>query len=452
MSSTRLNPALCAAALLAVAAGSIAAQAAPTVALGKTTAKSKYTLGYLFSIQELADGRVVASDTKENIFRLVNLSTGEVGSVGKQGDDADSYRSATLVLRLPGDSLALFDPAGRKLVHVTPQGEVARMVPLPTMSNGRRIGTPLAMDQNGSIYFTVPERFDTVTRQSTGIGGLTRIGMGADADEPQMTYRARRADQVALKGRMPYIFKDGIAVRSDGLMARVVSDSYQVVWGRNGKEVGRTGPIPYTPIALTKEEVQATKDSANAFMKQMLAGGGRGGPGGATSFGSSGGMAGASMGGGGERIIVMGGGGGGAPMMVGGAGGSVGQMITREIGAASSDSARRAGGGNTTVMNGANINPADLPWGDFPDVKPPIPSQGTVAMFDATGNLWVARTGKVGDPVPHYDVIAEGKGLIGHVDLPKGTRLLGFGRNAVYLARNDEGSDWLERYAMPKLQ
>jgi hypothetical protein len=37
------------------------------------------------------------------------------------------------------------------------------------------------------------------------------------------------------------------------------------------------------------------------------------------------------------------------------------------------------------------------------------------------------------------------------VNLPVGTRLLGFGKNTVYLARNDEGSDWLERYAMPKM-
>lgn len=453
MSLTRLGPVLCASALLTIAAGSLVAQASP-VNLGKSTAKSKYTLGNLFSLQELPDGRVIASDTKEGVFRLVNLANGEVGIVGKQGEDAESYRAASLVIKLPGDSLGLYDPFGRKLLHVTPQGEVSRFVPLPTMSNNRRIGTPIAMDQNGSIYFTVGERYDTVTKTLSGIGGLTRLGVGADADEPQMTYRARRADQVALKGRMPYVFKDGIAVRSDGLMARVVSDSYQVVWGRNGKEIGRTGPIPYTPILLTKDEVQATKDSVNNAFKTNMAGGGPG----ATSFGGGrggGGMAmpAGAMGGGGERtIVIMGGGGGGAPVMVSGAGGmSVGGMITREITAASGDSTRRANGGNTMVMNGAITNPADIPWGEFPEAKPPIPSFGTVAMFDGSGNLWVARNGKVGDATPHYDVIAEGKGLVGRVDLPKGTRLLGFGKNAVYLARNEEGSDWLERYAMPKM-
>jgi len=445
MLRTRLATALCAAAMLGTLAGSAIAQNVPSVNLGKPSAKSKYTLGNLFSMQELPDGRVIASDTKEMVFRVVDLAKGDVAVVGKQGDDADSYRMASVVMKLPGDSLALFDPAGRKLLHVTPAGTVDRFVPLPSMSNNKRIGTPIAMDQHGSLYFTIPEKFDTVTKALSGSAGLTRLGEGADADEPQLTYRTRRADQTALKGRMPYVFRDAIAVRSDGLMARVVSDTYQVIWGRNAKEVGRTGPIPYTPIALTKEEVQATKDSANEMMKTMMANAGRGGT---STFSSGGASPAMAVGGaGGERTVVMmgGGGGGGAPVMMGGGGGG---MVIRELSAASA----AGGAGGNQVMTTGSINPADLPWGDFPEAKPPIPATGNAAVFDASGNLWIARTSKVGDAVPHYDVVAEGKGLIGRVNLPTGTRLLGFGKGVVYLARTDEGSDWLERYAMPKLQ
>ncbi|MES1259598.1 MAG: hypothetical protein ABUL71_03315, partial [Gemmatimonadota bacterium] len=253
--------------MLGTLAGSAIAQNVPSVNLGKPSAKSKYTLGSLFSMQELPDGRVIASDTKEMVFRLVDLAKGDVSIVGKQGDDAESYRAASLVLKLPGDSLALYDPFGRKMLHVSPTGAVDRFVPLPTMSNNRRLGTPIAMDLHGSLYFTLPEQIDSATKMRTGVGGLTRLGEGADADEPQLTVRNARADQLALKGRTAYVFKDAVAVRGDGLMARVVADNYEVVWGRNAKEVGRTGPIPYTPIALTKEEIQATKDSANEMMK-----------------------------------------------------------------------------------------------------------------------------------------------------------------------------------------
>jgi hypothetical protein len=47
------------------------------------------------------------------------------------------------------------------------------------------------------------------------------------------------------------------------------------VWGRNAKEVGRTGPLPYTPIALSTTEQQFIKDSIVAAMKAMSAGGAR---------------------------------------------------------------------------------------------------------------------------------------------------------------------------------
>ena len=442
MPSSRPVPYFVAAAMIATLSGSMAAQTVPATNLGRPNAKSKYTLGILFSLQELADGRVVASDRKENVFRMIDLNKGDVGIVGKQGDDAETYRLASNIVRLAGDSLGLYDPAGRKMLHVTPQGTVARFVPLPAMSNNRRLGTLVGADQGGSLYFTLPEQFDTVAKVPVGTAGLTRLLPGADADEPQMTYRTRRADQLQLTGMMPFIFRDAIAIRSDGLMARVVADTYQVVWGRNGKETGRTGPLPFTPIMLSEAEQKAVKDSVIEGMKAMLAGG----PGGANSrsFSSRGASMGGGMGGGEDVIVAMGS--GGAPIIMGGGGGAV--MIDRAV------SEARANGGaasGTQVVTNAPFNPADLKFGAFPAYKPPMPTGNNVAMFDANGNLWIARSTTRGDDVPHYDVIAEGKGIIGRVNLPTGTRLLGFGKNSVYLARADEGSDWLERYSMPKM-
>jgi hypothetical protein len=114
-----------------------------------------------------------------------------------------------------------------------------------------------------------------------------------------------------------------------------------------------------------------------------------------------------------------------------------------------------AGGGAPVPFFPDVTSPADRiagqPLGTFPQFKPPIISTGVAALFDESGNLWVARERVHGDPVPHFDVIAEGKGVIARVNLPSGTRLVGFGKNSVYLARAEDGSDWLERYEMPKM-
>src|ERR1019366_9126471 len=94
----RLAPSACALAMITAIAGSVAAQGRPAVDLGRRNARSKYTLGRLFSVQELPDGRVVASDIKEQVFRLVDLAKGDVTLVGKQGDGPDNYRAASLIL------------------------------------------------------------------------------------------------------------------------------------------------------------------------------------------------------------------------------------------------------------------------------------------------------------------------------------------------------------------
>jgi hypothetical protein len=94
---------------------------------------------------------------------------------------------------------------------------------------------------------------------------------------------------------------------------------------------------------------------------------------------------------------------------------------------------------------------AAQPLATFPAYKPPVPQnlQYTV-MFDGTGMLWVPRDHARGDQVQTYDVVAEGKGLVGRVRIPQGVRLVGFGKGVVYFARAENGDEWLERYAAPK--
>ena len=176
MSRFRLAPTICAATMIAAFVTSVAAQA--PVELGKRNARSKYTLGHVFAAQEFPDGRVVASDTKEQVFRLVDFAKGDVGLIGKQGDDSDTYRTASVIVRLPGDSLGLYDPAGRKMLHVTPQATIARFVPLPTISNGRRVGTLLGADPSGSALFLHARTAQRIDKNARGRGQRDSLQCG----------------------------------------------------------------------------------------------------------------------------------------------------------------------------------------------------------------------------------------------------------------------------------
>lgn len=406
------------------------AQGPAPVALGKRTARSKYQLGRIYSVQELPDGRIVASDIKEAAFRLVDLAHGTDVLIGKQGDSTDQYRVARDVLPLPGDSLMLYDPAGRKAMHLGPDGTVAAMVPLP-MPAGVRSILPTASDLSGHLYYSVQE-IDTAARTIKPTAILRRYAPANGAVVDVTHFNTRRADQLQAKGLLVFPFRDAWAVRPDGLVARVVADTYQVIWLRDGHETGRTGPLPYTPIAISPAEQQAIADSIHQGMKSMMSGTAIAGPPN-RAIGD---------GGGGARTIMMDGGGGAA-------GGAVQVFVRGADGAAVP-----AGGAPGAPGRGAGapitFNPADIPIAPFPDTRPAIQSSGLVAAFDPNGTLWVARERAHGDNIPKYDLIVEGKGIVAQVKLPANTRLVGFGKSGVYLAHPDGDAEWLERYALPK--
>ena len=82
-------------------------------------------------------------------------------------------------------------------------------------------------------------------------------------------------------------------------------------------------------------------------------------------------------------------------------------------------------------------------WAEF---LPPFVANAEI-LFDPDGNLWVERT--TASPADaQYDVIGRDGTLRHQVLLPAGTRLLGFGRNALYLVRRDDlDLEYLERYS-----
>lgn len=86
------------------------------------------------------------------------------------------------------------------------------------------------------------------------------------------------------------------------------------------------------------------------------------------------------------------------------------------------------------------VNPSVREPGRWPAFLPPV--TGDPPTFDHQGRLWVARSTPAGAG-PLFDVFDKQGNRQVQVVLPSGTRLLGFGRRWLYLARRDR--DHLER-------
>jgi len=83
----------------------------------------------------------------------------------------------------------------------------------------------------------------------------------------------------------------------------------------------------------------------------------------------------------------------------------------------------------------------------WPNYLPPLRSGGV--KFAPDGLLWLERATRFGAR-PVVDVIDENGKAIRRIQLPSGTRLVGFGLRSVYLARSDQDNlEWLEKYQLP---
>lgn len=103
----------------------------------------------------------------------------------------------------------------------------------------------------------------------------------------------------------------------------------------------------------------------------------------------------------------------------------------------------------TTFRNGTVTThlrkppPSRDPW-EFPDHLPPFLPRAIA--FSADGYLWIQRTTAANAP-PVYDLI-NSRGMVDErVELPIGSRVVGFGAGAVYIARVDQDDlQYLQRY------
>jgi hypothetical protein len=110
-------------------------------------------------------------------------------------------------------------------------------------------------------------------------------------------------------------------------------------------------------------------------------------------------------------------------------------------------SARPSGFGDRA---GSGPGSASLAPEEFPDSKPPFTGQDALTISPA-GTIWIATHRAFSDSIPQYDVFSNDGVMRRRVRLPARRTLVGFGRNALYLAFRDPDTDlwFLERWAAP---
>ncbi len=375
--------------ILALAAvGVVGLSSAPVFAQGPTLTKDAEfpeAFGMLSTVRELPDGRVMVADPLGQMLAILDMDSGDMEVLGREGPGPDEYRQPDAVYALPGDSTLLVDLGNGRLTVMDSQGTFGKTMPIAVSQPGRvgpgsfQMMLPRAVDAQGRIYFTLGAGFGGA--DSTSIGRYDRATETIDTVarvKPQEVRRSESRGNIQIR-QVPMTPRDDWAVGPDGTVALIRSDGYYVQVIHPDGRVS-TGPtLDHRLIRPGDAEKLAWLEAGRASGMRISI---EAGPGG-------------------QRSISMsrGGGGGGAP----------------DIGAY-----------------------------EWPSRMPAFRAGATVV--DPHGGIWVGRTTRVGEAAV-YDVFDGEGNKISEVTFSPNSTIIGFGAGTAYVVRKDEfGLQWLERY------
>lgn len=377
--------------LAATAAGSATAGPAGAqepVPLGEPLAVAAEPRGAVSGLRELPGGGLLVADGVEGRLLRLSPDLSVAGTVGREGQGPEEYRSPDRLFPLPGDSTLMLDLGNGRLAVLADDGSIARTWPIGREdgNGGLALILPRATDARGGIWYEAREggrgqpldsvevrRLDPATGEVSVVARLT----------PPPVKRSTSGGGGNLQERIlpvPFGAADGWGVGPGGLFV-VRADPYHV------ERVAPDGSRAEGP-AVRWEPVPVRGADREAWLE--------------------------------------------------GLGGGLMVMVTEENGVARA-SFRRGGG-----RRPPGLDESSFAW---PEEKPAFAPDGV--SVDPAGRAWVRRHVPAGRP-PLYDLFGPDGRRVGQVVLPAGRSLAGFGRDAVYLVRTDELEfAWLERYAAP---
>ena len=148
---------LLALALLLLSADAVLVAAQVPAARGLATAPMEFAEPFssVSQMVELRDGRVLLYDTREKRFGVADFGDGSFREVARQGKGPLEYSSVTALLRLPGDSIWMWDLGNARTMTLAPDGRPLRTELLTDgNSPAAMLGKPIAnaIDADGRWY------------------------------------------------------------------------------------------------------------------------------------------------------------------------------------------------------------------------------------------------------------------------------------------------------------
>lgn len=195
MTSTRRRSArACALGVLALfAAGSpLRAQERAARAITAKPVEFAEPFSSLTRMIELADGRVLINDNTEKKLGVADFASGEFTEVARMGAGPLEYRVVFNLLRLPGDSILLWDMGNQRTLLMAPDGKPVRTIAIGGSGNMMAMmGQPIPResDASGRLYaqFIGMDVSGGQIRRADSTALVRMVGVGGKRDTLRLT-------------------------------------------------------------------------------------------------------------------------------------------------------------------------------------------------------------------------------------------------------------------------
>ena len=206
------------------------------------------------SLRELADGRLLVSDRLEPALYVVDLRSGGLTRIGREGEGPGEYRMPSTILPLPGDSTLVADESLSRFLILGPDLKIHRAI--STQRPGM-IYTPWprATDRQGRLYFQVPAWASGPNGIDDDSVHVARLDLRTG--KVDTLARARRPEEPRRKFGLPWVGfapQDVWQATPDGRIALVRGNDYHVDWLEPGGRVTRGPAVPFTVLPVTERD------------------------------------------------------------------------------------------------------------------------------------------------------------------------------------------------------
>jgi hypothetical protein len=236
----------------------------------------------LRSIRELSDGRVLVADPIDKVVHLLDFKTGTVIKVGREGQGPEEYMVPMSLFSMPDGGALLQDLGNRRFLTIGANGKIGKAVtpptpPAPSGTSGERrmmfggFFNAQASDAKGNLYaqgMAMPDADGKaadsmpVSRWSPGTDRIDTLAWlpVTEGMRPTIQRDAGRSTMMVRLGTgAAWPRQVAWAVASDGRIAVVTPEPYQVTWIAGARRTA--GPVnPYAPIKVTEADKKEYRD------------------------------------------------------------------------------------------------------------------------------------------------------------------------------------------------